>query len=241
MRIFLRVFSISVCVVVLGIGVGLGWIFFYSRDLPDMKALAQFAPASGVHVSDPCLRATSFAIPYDSIGGNLRSALNAAEVGEDDPGVLSDTYRAFASRTNPPRTTLSWQISRTMFCLPSKSLNRQFEEFRTSIQLERRYSRRELFTIYANRLWFGEDLIGLETASQHFFQKEPNQLEVEEAALLAGLVRAPGRLSPIKHPDRALERRNEVIDAMVAARAMSEREGEAAKVRPLGVVTQQTR
>ncbi len=92
-------------------------------------------------------------------------------------------------------------------------------------------------TIFANRLTFGEDIVGVEPASQHFFQKEPNQLAVGEAALLAGLVRAPAYLSPVKHPDRALQRRNEVIDAMVETHAIGEADASTAKSGPLPIVT----
>jgi membrane peptidoglycan carboxypeptidase len=116
-------------------------------------------------------------------------------------------------------------------------LNRQVKELRTEAQLDRRFSRRELFTIFANRAWFGDGQVGVEAASEHFFKKEPNQLQVAEAALLAGLIRAPSHCSPLVHPDRALKRRNEVIDAMVATHAFSATEGEAAKATGIGVAT----
>jgi len=167
----------------------------------------------------------------------LRAALSAAEASEDDPGMATETYRRFTHNGGLHRATLSWHISRTMFCAPSRTINRQLDELRTAVQLERRFSRRELFTIFANRLMFGEDMVGVEPASQHFFHKEPNQLLVGEAALLAGLVRAPSYLSPIKHPDRALQRRNEVIDAMVEAHAISESEASTAKDGPLPIMT----
>jgi len=103
-------------------------------------------------------------------------------------------------------------------------------------QLERRFSRQELLTIFANRAWFGHGQVGVQAASQYFFQKDPNQLQIGEAAMLAGLIRAPARLSPLAHPDRALERRNEVLDAMVARHAISAEEGAIAKASSLGVV-----
>jgi membrane peptidoglycan carboxypeptidase len=109
------------------------------------------------------------------------------------------------------------------------------------VQLERRFSRRELFTIFANRAWFGDGQVGVEAAAQHFFQKEPNRLQVEEAALLAGLIQRPAYLSPITHPDRALKRRNEVIDAMVEAHAIDPKEGQTAKGSALGVVGSSSR
>jgi len=114
-------------------------------------------------------------------------------------------------------------------------------ELRIAVQLERSYSRRELFTIFANRAWFGDGQVGVEDASQHFFHKEPEQLEVAEAALLAGLIRAPAYFSPFTHPDRALQRRNEVISAMVDAHAITVGDGEAAKATILGVEARSSR
>jgi membrane peptidoglycan carboxypeptidase len=236
-RLLLKTCLITLGAIALALITGFAWLFFDSQGLPDAQALAQFAPASDTHVSDPCVKSASVAIPYDSIGANLRAALSAAEASEDDHGVLTEMYRGFTHSEGRHRATLSWHIARTMFCSPSKTLNRQLDELRTAVQLERRFSRRELFTIFANRLTFGEDIVGVEPASQHFFQKEPNRLLVGEAALLAGLVRAPAYLSPVKHPDRALQRRNEVIDSMVEAHAIGEAEASKARSAPLPIVT----
>ena len=117
-----------------------------------------------------------------------------------------------------------------------ETLSRQMDELRTAVQLERRFSRRELFTIFTNRVTFGEDIVGVEPASQHFFHKQPNHLLIEEATLLAGLVKAPSYFSPIKHPDRALRRRNEVIDKMLETRSISESKASAAKASPLSIM-----
>lgn len=232
MRVLIRVVAIVLGTIVLVVCAGLFWIFAYSGDLPDMKALAQFAPSQATHVSDPCLREVSVAIPYESIGDHLVAAIRAAE-GEDDSGVLTHEFRG----ATPGRANLSMQIARSMFCTPSKTLNREVMELRTSVQLERRFSRRELFTIYANRAWFGDGQVGVEAASQHFFHKEPDQLQIEQAALLAGLISRPSYFSPLTHPDRALKRRNDVIDAMVEARAITAEEAETAKKADLGIAT----
>ena len=143
-------------------------------------------------------------------------------------------YRGFTDQK--ARATLSTQISQSMFCAPAKNLTRQTEEIRMAVQLERRFSRRELFTIFANRAWFGDEQVGVEAASQHFFQKEPNELQAAEAALLAGLIQRPAYLSPFTHPDRALRRRNEIIDARVAQQAIDPKEGETAKASAPGIV-----
>ena len=241
MRLFLRVLAIGLGAIVLVASAGGFWIFFYSRDLPDTKGLAEFAPAQVTHVSDPCLLAASVAIPYESIGNHLQAALRAAEAGEDGPGVLTRELRGLNYQVKPHSATPSLQIARSMVCTPSRTLNRELMELRIAVQLERSYSRRELFTIFANRAWFGDGQVGVEDASQHFFHKEPEQLEVAEAALLAGLIRAPAYFSPFTHPDRALQRRNEVISAMVDAHAITVGDGEAAKATILGVEARSSR
>ncbi len=188
------------------------WFFFYSRDLPDIARLAQFAPASNTSVSDPCLGTPSVAIPYEAMGGNLRNALSASEV----------------------RPAL--QISRTMFCAATfRTVHRELAEMRTSARIERHYSRQELSTIYANRTYFGEGLVGVQSASQYFFHKYPGDLSVAEAALLAGLVKGPSYLSPVRHPERALLRRNEVLDAMSQAGSITVSQADAAKNAPLQI------
>jgi membrane peptidoglycan carboxypeptidase len=232
MHRLLKISLIGFGAVVVLLAVGIAWLFG-SHGIPDSQALAQFAPETVRQVSDRCLKGASVAVPYDSIGNTMRSALRAAEAGEDDPGVFSEMFRNVSDHSRPHRPVLSLQISRTLFCEPSKTLNRQVDEVRAAAQMEGRFSRRELFTIYANRLVFGENIVGVEAASQHFFHKEPNQLRLEEAALLAGLAKAPSYLSPKRHHDRALQRRNEVLDLMVEAHAATQSEASAAKVSPL--------
>ena len=205
--------SILLCaaVVILFTGVSLAWLFLYSGDLPEIGGLRRYAPNQVTRVSDPCL-GESTAVPYEAIGDNLRVALTSAEANE-----------------KPGRATVRAQISRTLFCAPSRSLVRELKEWRVAEQLRWRFSRNDLLTIYSNRAIFGQNLIGIDAGSEYFFKKEPNQLDLAEAALLAGLLKAPFHYSPYEHPDRALERRNEVIDAMVEDHAISAEEGAAAK------------
>lgn len=232
MRVLMRICLVGLGALALAVTIVLAWLFG-SHGIPDSKALVQFAPETVRQVSDRCLKGASVAVPYDSIGNTMRSALSAAEAGEDDPGVFSEMFRDVSDHSRPHRPVLSLQISRTLFCEPSKALNRHLDEVRAAAQLEWRFSRRELFTIYANRIVFGENIVGVEAASQQIFHKEPNRLRLEEAALLAGLAKAPSYLSPIKHPDRALRRRNEVIDLMVEAHSITESEASAIKASPL--------
>src|SRR5208282_6463600 len=111
---------------------------------------------------------------------------------------------------------------------PGKRLKEQLNTLRLSWHIRRQFSEQQMLVIYANRAYFGPGLTGVERASKEFFHKEPDALTIEQAALLAGLIRSPGRYSPHQHPDRALKRRNTVLELMVARGELSE--GEAARL-----------
>jgi len=214
------------------------WLYFYSRDLPDISSLARYAPVTATKVTDPCLSPSialpSVAIPYDAIGENVRHAISAVEVREDDPGVLgAELWKAGQLH----RWTLSQAVSTLACYAPSRTLKRRLAEIRTAIQLERHYSRRQLFTIYSNRLYFGFGQTGIYAGAEFYFHKEPNTVNLPEAALLAGLLRSPTRYSPFMHPERTLRRRNEVIDAMLENGTIKLAEAQSAKAAPLAVVT----
>jgi penicillin-binding protein 1A len=211
------------------------WLFLYSGDLPKITSVAQYAPDRIAEVVVPCSPRASVAIPYSSIGQNLHSALSAAEIGENDPGVLATIIEQISGDEHLPTAPASEQIARIIFCVPSHALSQQTNELRFAIRLEHFYTRQQLFTIYVNMAYFGESLMGVQDAAQHFFHKNPNQLDPSEAALLAGLLKSPSYFSPVRHPDRALVRRNKVIDAMIASGTITASEGAIAKASPLGL------
>src|SRR6266571_8765074 len=98
MRALLKIFLFCIGLVAFLLVTAFAWIFLYSRGLPDTSALARFAPAATTSVSDPCLKAASVAIPYESVGGNLRSAFSAVEVAESDPGLFTTMYERFTGK-----------------------------------------------------------------------------------------------------------------------------------------------
>ena len=160
-----------------------GWAFLYTGDLPKTDQLSDFAPASASLTTDSCLAGLSFAVPFDRIGKPFQDTLASAE-----PGI-----------------SFSDHIARTLMCNRLERAARyHLDVFRLSWHIRRRFSEQQLFTIYANRAYFGPGAIGVENASEHFFQKNANSLSVEEAALLAGVLRGPASFSPFKYPDRAL-------------------------------------
>ena len=216
----LRIASACAVLVLLLGGISAAWFFLYSRDLPDIGDLRRYAPQQATRVSGPCTQAESIAIPYETLGYNVRSAISSAEA-------------------NLPtgRAGLSAQLAKTTFCEPSRMLERHIKGARVAAQIRLRFSSDEILTICANRVWFGDGQVGVEAGSQYYFGKDPNQLGIAEAALLVGLVRSPSNYSPYKHADRALQRRNAVIDAMVQNRAISAEQGELAKGTSLEVVS----
>jgi hypothetical protein len=194
--------SLSLAVLVLlALAAFCGWLFVYTGDLPYSGQLSQFAPSAQATVSDSCLASPSLVVPFDRIGKSLQDAIAAAE----SPRSLSD------------------QIARSLMCNHAGGMGTyHLNSLRLSWHIRRRFSEQQVFTIYANRAYFGPGMTGVENASTHFFGKGADSLSTDEAALLAGLLRAPNRFSPNKHPQNALERRDEILKVMAAQGKLSE-------------------
>ena len=112
-------------------------------------------------------------------------------------------------------STLTMQLARNLFLSPDRSFHRKVQEAMLAIQIERRFTKRQIFELYANQIFLGHGAYGFEAASEYYFSKPAKQLTLPEAAMLAGLPKGPGIYSPINHPERAIKRRNLVINAML--------------------------
>ena len=112
-------------------------------------------------------------------------------------------------------STLTMQLARNLFLSPDRSWHRKIQESLLAIQIERRFTKQQIFTLYANQIYLGHGVYGFEAASQFYFSKPAKQLTLDEAALLAGLPKSPSYYSPINHPDHAIKRRNLVINSML--------------------------
>jgi penicillin-binding protein 1B len=137
-------------------------------------------------------------------------------------------------------STLTQQLARGFFLTPERTYSRKAREAVISIILERRFSKQQIFAMYANEIPLGQlgsfSMDGFGEASQAYFGKDVRQLDLAECALLAGLIQSPSRLNPFRHPDRAIERRNLVLDAMVETGAITKEQAETAKAEPLHLV-----
>jgi len=205
--------SLGFVAIVLITAAGVGaWLFLYTGDLPKTEQLSEFTPTTAHLATHSCLAGLSFAVPFDRIGKPFKDALNSAE----------------------PSSSYLYQVARTLMCNKRDSPARyQLDVFRLSWHIRKRFSEQELFTIYANTAYFGPAATGVENASRHLFQKGADALSPEEAALLAGLLRAPSIFSPFKNAEKALQRRNKILEAMAVQGKLSAIELATAVARPL--------
>jgi len=134
-------------------------------------------------------------------------------------------------------STITMQLSRAFFLTPEKTFKRKLIEMLIAVELEQKFSKQQIFEFYANRVDLGQrgsfTISGLAEGSRSYFNKDLKDITVPEAALLAGLIQAPSALSPYRHPERALERRNTVIESMVETGAITREQADKAKAAPL--------
>jgi penicillin-binding protein 1B len=134
-------------------------------------------------------------------------------------------------------STITMQLSRAFFLTPEKTFKRKLIEMLIAVELEQKFSKQQIFEFYANRVDLGQrgsfTISGLAEGSRSYFNKDLKDINLPEAAMLAGLIQAPSYLSPYRHPERALERRNTVIETMVENHVITSEQAEKAKATPL--------
>jgi penicillin-binding protein 2D len=132
-------------------------------------------------------------------------------------------------------STLTMQLARNLFLTHERSVSRKVKEIELARLLEKKFSKDELLLLYLNTVYFGNGAYGIWAAAREYFQKDPAELTITQAATLVGLVQAPSRYNPAKHPDRALRRRNEVLHNLVEVKRISKQEFEQARKEGLGL------
>ena len=212
------------------VGASAGLLLVYTTDLPQIEQLEHYRPSSTTELYDDHGRVIgSFALQrrvvasYNDFPPVLRDALISIEDKDFYRHWGINVWRiagaAFRDIESGGRvqgaSTLTMQLARNLFLSPDRSFHRKIEEALLAIQIERRFTKQQIFTLYANQIFLGHGVYGFEAASEYYFSKPAKQLTLDEAALLAGLPKAPGLYSPINHPDRAVKRRNLVINAML--------------------------
>jgi len=230
------------------IGATAGLLLVYTTDLPQVEQLEHYRPSSITELYDDQGRIIgSFALQrrvvanYNDFPPVLREALISIEDKDfyDHWGVnvwriAGAAYRDIESGGKVQgASTLTMQLARNLFLSPDRSFHRKIEEALLAIQIERRFTKEQIFTLYANQIFLGHGAYGFEAASEYYFSKPAKQLTLDEAALLAGLPKAPGLYSPVNHPDRAIKRRNLVINAMLEDGKITHQQANDARSQPI--------
>ncbi|GGB54591.1 hypothetical protein GCM10011409_35250 [Lentibacillus populi] len=130
-------------------------------------------------------------------------------------------------------STITQQVIKRSVLSPEKTLKRKAQEAWLALQLERKYSKDQILEMYLNNIYFGHGAYGIKTASEIYFGKDLSELNLSQAALLAGLPNAPSADDPFKHPERAKERRDQVLSAMVSNHVISKHQAKQAKAKPI--------
>src|SRR5215467_344175 len=230
------------------LGTMTGLLMVYSTDLPQISELERYRPSTITELYDDQGRQIgSFALQrrvlatYDDFPKVLRDAILSTEDknfekhwGINFWRVMGATYRDITSGARAQgASTLTMQLSRNLFLSPEPHFSRKIQEAILALQIERHFTKQQIFTMYCNQIFLGHGVYGFEAGAEYYFNKPAKNLKLEEAALLAGLPKAPVSYSPINYPDHSLKRRNLVINNMLEDGKITAEEAGRAKSAPL--------
>ncbi len=242
------------CAILLGAAAGL--LFVYASDLPEIRALETYRPnvVTEVYADDGQL-VGSFALQrrilmtYEQCPKILFNAVTSIEDqhfeehwGIDFPRIAGAMARnVIHRRITAGASTITMQLAGNLFLDRSdRTFRRKIQEMLLALQIERRYTRPQIFTMYANQVYLAHGNYGFAAAAQFYFGKSVTDLNLQEAALLAGMVNGP-KFSPIANPEAALNRRNLVLRRMEEEGKISAADANNAKKMPLGLHIQYPR
>ncbi|HEV2135212.1 MAG TPA: PBP1A family penicillin-binding protein [Terracidiphilus sp.] len=214
---------------------------------PQGRPLASYElePLLVTGLSESAERIKRRLVTYNELPANLVSAVVAIEDRHYFEHGGIDYMRILGSMRNDlshgdlaeGASTITMQLAKLFFLNPEKSFKRKFLQVVITFQLEHRFTKQQIFQMYANEVPLGHqgsfDIDGFGEAAQVYFDKDVRQLTLDESALLAGLIQSPNYLSPFRHPQRAIDRRNLVLDAMVETGAITREQAMKAKAQPL--------
>lgn len=229
-------------------GITLALVLVFSVNLPQMTELERYRPSTTTELYDVHGKVFgTFAserrvvVPFSEIPPVLREAILSIEDkdfyrngGVNLVRVVGAAYEDLHSKGKAQgASTLTMQLARNLFLSSEKTYGRKLQEIFITLQIERHFTKDQIFTLYANQIYLGRGTYGFEAGSEYYFSKHAHQLTLAEAALLAGLPKGPEYYSPVRYPERALRRRNLVLDEMVRDGKITSAQAMAAKEVPL--------
>jgi penicillin-binding protein 1A len=227
-----------------------GLTLVYSVDLPQINDLEHYRPSTTTELYDVKGRVIgSFAlerrevIDYNAFAPILRQAVISIEDKSFESHWGINVFRVAGAAWHDIRShgraqgasTLTMQLARNLFLSSERTSTRKIQEAYLAIQIERAFTKEQIFTLYGNQIYLGSGMYGFEAASEYYFSKHAKDLNLTEAATLAGLPKAPVAFSPILYPEKALRRRNLVLTEMEDDRAITHQRAEQARNAPLGL------
>lgn len=227
-----------------------GMMLVYSVDLPQIHDLERYRPSTTTDLYDQKGRVIgSFALErrivvnYDDFAPILREAVISIEDKTFATHGGVNFFRIFGALIHDLRThgraqgasTLTMQLARNLFLSADRTAARKIQEAYLAIQIERAFTKEQIFTLYGNQIYLGSGMYGFEAASEYYFSKHAKDLTLTEAALLAGLPKGPVAYSPLINPDKALRRRNLVLSEMESDGVITHAQAEKGRQAPLGL------
>jgi penicillin-binding protein 1A len=259
MRLLIRflgfLFTAGTVLFLVGVAAAAGLIWHFSKDLPDYSQLQDYEPPvmTRVHAADGSLVAEyskerRLYLPIQAVPKLVINAFLAAEDknfyehgGVDYSGMARAALlyaQNFGSGRRPQgASTITQQVAKNFFFSNEVSFTRKIKEALLAMRLERAYSKDKILELYLNEIYLGFGAYGIAAASLVYFDKSVNELTVAEAAFLAALPKAPGTLNPVRNHDRAVERRNYVIDRLLENGWIKPADAEIARKDPLTVTS----
>jgi penicillin-binding protein 1A len=227
-----------------------GLTLVYSVDLPQIGDLENYRPSTLTDLYDRNGKLIgSFALErrivvgYDDFSPVLRQAVISIEDKNFESHWGINVFRVAGAAWHDIRShgraqgasTLTMQLARDLFLSDERTASRKIQEAYLAIQIERAFTKEQIFTLYGNQIYLGSGDYGFEAASEYYFSKHAKDVTLTEAALLAGLPKSPVAFSPILNPERALRRRNLVLSEMESDGVITHVQAEQARAMPLGL------
>jgi penicillin-binding protein 1A len=229
-----------------------------SKDLPDYEVLAKYEPPvmTRIHADDGSLiaeyaRERRIYVPFTAIPDRVIQAFISAEDknfyqhgGLDIQGILRAAVTNLSSMQSGGHkvgaSTITQQVAKNFLLNSQQTMERKLKEAILAIRIERAFTKEQILELYLNEIYLGGGAYGVAAAAQTYWDKSLPELSLADCAYLATLPKAPSNYNPFKFPERAIARRNWVIDRMIENGFVTRDAGEAAKAEPLGVTVRQT-
>ena len=227
--------------------IGTGFVAYFGYDLPSTDALV--GPKSTTSVSILAADGSELAnygelwgdlVPVERMSPVLTQAVVAIEDrrffshgGIDFFGLLRAAWRNVTQgRVVEGGSTITQQLAKLVFLTPERTIERKIREALLALWLERKFTKSQILTIYLNRVYLGAGAYGVDAAARRYFGATAETLTLPQAAMIAGLLKAPSRLNPSQDPQAAAQRAAQVLDAMVSVGYLGQASSDAAKAEP---------